>query len=447
MLTAGCTVGPNYRRPPVAIPPDYRNTPPGAPAGAASLADEKWWAVFQDPVLADLIRTAIRQSYDVRIAASRIVQAQAQVGIVRANEFPSLTASPGFLSERIAGFGAMFDLIQLEGLLSWNPAFWGEYRRASEAARAGLTAAEWNRRQVIATVVSSVAIAYFQLRELDLELSIAQETLADRRQSLELTETLFNGGAGTLLDVRQAEQLVETAAAAVPDTQRRIAQQEDLLSTLLGENPRSIPRGLPIGEQPLPPRVPPGLPSQLLSRRPDIQAAEQQLIAANAQIGIARAQFFPTLPLTAEGGVASSNLANLFTSNSTTWTFAAPVRQPVFTGGALKNNLKLAEARQQQAVLVYQQTIQQAFQQVSDALAAYARYREYASHQEALAAAARESARLSDVLYRGGAASYLAVLTNQTNYFAAQLNLARARLNERLALVQLYVALGGGWEA
>ena len=446
LALSGCTMGPNYHRPAVSPPPAYRNVPAGQPSTATSLGDEKWAAVFQDPVLQGLIRTAVQQSYDVRIAASRVLQAQAQLGITHADQLPTLSGSAGFTSERFAGFGLTFNLMQLGALFSWNPDFWGQYRRATEAAQANLLATDWNRRQVIATVVASVASAYFELRELDLQLSVSQQTLADRRESLQLTQTLANGGAGTLLDVRQAEQLVETAAAAIPDTERQIQQQEDLLSTLLGENPHGIPRGLPLVKQPVPPAPPAGLPSRLLERRPDIRAAEQQLVAANAEIGVARAQFFPSLPLTASGGVASSSLAGLFRGTASTWDFVLPLTQPIFNGGRLRSNLKLAQAQEQQAVLVYQQTIQQAFRQVADALAAYHGYREFRQHQEALTAAAKDAARLSDLLYHGGAASYLQVLTSQTNYYAAQLSLAQAELNERLALVQLYQALGGGWE-
>ncbi|HTX36015.1 MAG TPA: efflux transporter outer membrane subunit [Bryobacteraceae bacterium] len=445
-VLSGCTVGPNYHRPAVAVPPAYRNAAPGEPSTAASLGDQKWTAVFEDPVLDGLIRTALGQSYDVRIAASRVLQAQAQVGLARADQFPSISGSAGFTSERVAGFGALFNLIELQGLLSWTPDFWGQYRRATEAARANLLAADWNRRQVLVTVVANVSMAYFQLRELDQELAISQQALADRQESLRLTQTLANGGAATLLDVRQAQQLVETAAAAIPDTQRQILQQEDLLSTLLGENPHGIPRGRPLAEQPAPAALPVGIPSRLLERRPDIRAAEQQLIAANAEIGVARSQFFPSLPLTAVGGLASPSLAGLLRSSAPEWTITAPITQPIFTAGRLRSNLKLAEAQEQQALLTYQQTIQQAFRQVSDALAAYHGYREFRIHQEALTAAAQDAVRLANLLYRGGATSYLEVLTGQANYYAAQLNLARAGVNERLSLVQVYQALGGGWE-
>jgi multidrug efflux system outer membrane protein len=261
---------------------------------------------------------------------------------------------------------------------------------------------------------------------------------------LKLANILEQGGATSLLDVRQAEQLVETAAGTIPDTERQIALVEDVLSTLIGENPHDIPRGLPLIQQAIPEAVPAGLPSELLERRPDIRQAEQQLIAANARIGVARAQFFPSLPLTGAGGFESASLASLF--SGTAWNFSASLAQPVFTAGRLRSNLKLAQAQREEALLAYRQTIQQAFRQVSDALIAYTKYRQFREHQDLLTTAAQGAAGLSQTRYRGGAASYLEVLTSETNSFAAELNLARARLNERLALVQIYNTLGGGWE-
>jgi multidrug efflux system outer membrane protein len=445
-LLASCTVGPHYSRPPVTVPPAYRyDTAPGnAQPAAASLGDEKWWQLFQDDELQKLIRTALARNYDVQVAATRILQAQAQVGITRADQFPNLNGSAGYVSQKIPAFG--YNAIQLQGIFSWNIDFWGRYRRATEAARASLLADEWNRQQVISTLVMNVSMAYFELRELDLELEIAQCTLSSRRQSLQLTQTLANGGAAGLLDVRQAEQLVETAAEAIPEVQRQVGQQEDLLSTLLGENPHDIPRGQKLVEQPLPVTIPAGLPSALLERRPDIRQAEQQLVAANAEIGVARAAFFPSLPLTANGGVQSVNFANIISEGAGAWAITAPITQPIFTAGRLRSNLRLAEAQEQQAVLVYKQTIQQAFRQVSDSLLSFHKFREFREHQQVLTNSARDAARLSELRYKGGAASYLEVLTNETNAFSAELNLARAQLNERLSLVQIYNALGGGWQ-
>jgi multidrug efflux system outer membrane protein len=437
LLLAGCTVGPNYQRPRIAPPVVYRgDTNPSA----SSLGDEKWWTIFQDPSLQQLIHTALAQNYDVRIAATRILQAGAQLGITRADRYPTVSGSLDFDAEKIP-FGK-FDATELQASISYDLDFWGRYRRATEAARANLLASQWNRRTVISTLVSNVAAAYFQLRELDLELEISQRTLASRRQSLALTETLANGGATSLLDVKQAQQLVETAAAAVPELQRQISVGEDALSALLGQYPSDIARGKPLTEQPIPPAIPAGLPSRLLEKRPDIQEAEQNLIAANAEIGVARAQLFPDVSLTGAYGGAAIGLSHLVSI----YTLTPGITQPIFNAGRLRSNVRLSEAEQQQQLLTYQQTIQTAFREVSDALVGYQRFRESREHQELLTAAARDASGLSDMRYRGGAASYLEVLTNETNFFSAELNLARARLSERLSLVQLYNSLGGGWQ-
>jgi outer membrane protein, multidrug efflux system len=452
LLLASCMVGPNYRPPPVDIPPTYRAPSQTQPMTPASLADEKWWSVFHDQELQKLIRTALQRNYNVQIAANRILQERALLTITRASEFPTLSGGPtlsGVRSTSIPGVFSGYQYIAPEVTLSasWAPDFWGRYRRATEAARANLVAAEWSQKAVLSTLVSSIATAYFELRELDLALEIAHRTLASRQQSLRLTETLEQGGATSMEDVRQAQQLVETAAGLISDTERQIQQEENQISILLGLNPTEIARGEKLtGQEPLPPNVPAGLPSSLLERRPDIRQAEQQLIAANAQIGVAKAQLFPQISLTGSGGFESIGLHNLFTLSNGIWNFSAAAVQPIFEGGRLRANVRLAEAQQQQMVLSYKQTIQQAFGDVSNALIGYQKYREYREHQELLTHYAEDAANLSDVRYRGGATSYLEVLTSQTNYFSAELTLAQARLNERLSLVQLYNALGGGWQ-
>lgn len=453
ILLTSCLVGPNYKRPAVNAPTTYRGATPDLTGAdtAASLGDEKWWSVFQDEELQKLIRTGLSQNFDVRIAATRILQAQSEVVITRANQFPNVTAGPsitGVRSPSIPGIfpGYSYLADELGASVSWNIDFWGRYRRATQAARASLLAAEWSKRAVVSTFVENLATAYFQLRELDLQLDIAKQTLASRQQSLKLTQTLEQGGATSLVDVRQAEQLVEEAAETIPDTERQIAQTEDEISVLVGENPREIPRGRKLEEEPLPQTVPAGIPSRLLERRPDIQEAEQNLVAANAEIGVARAQLFPQLSLTGTAGLESIGLGNLFTSTNRAWTWTAGLTQPIFNAGSLRANVRLAEAQQQQYLLSYEQTIQTAFREVSDSLVAYRKYRDYRAHQEALTNAAREAANLSEIRYRGGVASYLEVLTNETTYFGAELTLAQAQLNERLSLVQLYNALGGGWE-
>lgn len=453
MGLAGCTVGPNYKRPTVNVPTTYRGEAPGQPAAAktVSLGDEKWWTIFKDEELQKLIRTALERNYDVRVAATRVIQAQAQLGITRADQFPSVSGGVGVSGTRSPAVPGVFNGYQyladsLNLSASWNLDFWGRYRRATEAARANLLGSEWARRAVLSTVVANVAAAYFQLRELDLELSIARRTLASRQQSLTLTETLANGGATSMLDVRQAQQLVETAAESIPEAEREIQTQENQISIYLGENPTDIPRGRTLTEQPLIPSIPAGLPSSLLERRPDIRAAEQNLIAANAEIGVARSQFFPQISLTGSGGLESIGLNNLFTLSNGVWNFTAGATQPIFEGGRLRSNLKLAKAVQQQDLLTYEQTIQQAFQDVSNALIGYRKFREFREHQEALTGYAQAADNLSHTRYQGGATSFLEVLTSETNLFSAELSLARARLNERLSLVHIYSALGGGWQ-
>ncbi|HMF61603.1 MAG TPA: efflux transporter outer membrane subunit [Vicinamibacterales bacterium] len=452
LAVAGCTVGPKYRRPEVAVPSMYRAADPGH-TEATSLGDAKWWEVFQDQQLQDLMRTALQQNYDVRIAATRILQARAQLGITRADQFPTVTGGASATEQRFAsstlapGFpGFQFGLFDLNASASWVVDFWGQYRRATESARASLLASEWGRRSVISTLVSNLASAYFQLRELDLELEISRRTLASRRESLRLTRIQADRGATSLLDVRQSEQLVYTASAQIPDLERRIEQQENQISVLLGRNPGPVTRGRALTEQPHAPEIPAGLPSALLARRPDILQAEEQLIAQNAQIGVARAAFWPQITLTAQGGTESAALTGLFSGPSGLWSFAANLTQPIFNAGRLRSKVRLAEAQQQQASLTYQQTIQTAFREVSDALIGYRKSREVREEQMLLTEAARSASQLSDMRYRGGVASYLEVLTNETNYFSAQLNLTQAQLNELQTLVQLYNALGGGWQ-
>lgn len=453
LLLAGCTVGPKYQRPKVDIPGAYRgeNSTEPSLASAESLGNEKWWNVFQDPVLQQLIRTALQQNYDVRIAASRVLQAQAQLGIARANQFPMLGGGAEAFSERNPKISTAFPSYeanagQINLSLIWNLDFWGKYRRETEAARASLLASEWGRRAVLDSVVSSVATSYFQIRALDLSLAISKETLATRQDSLRLTNVLAKNGSASMLDVRESEQLVYTAAETIPDLERQIAQQEDYLSILLGENPGGIPRGRLLTEQPNPPEVPAGLPSELLERRPDIREAEANLIAANAEIGVARAAYFPDISLTGTAGFESYELRKLFNASSGLWNTAGTLTQPIFEAGGLRSGVRLAEAQEQQMVLTYKQTVIQSFQQVSDALIAYQKDREFRQQQESLTSSAEEADRLSKVLYQHGGASYLQVLSSETNYYGAELNLAQAQLNERLALVQIYNALGGGWQ-
>jgi outer membrane protein, multidrug efflux system len=461
----GCSVGPNYKRPAATVPTAYRGAPPSngptesAPTSSTvpppsspettSLGDEKWWDVFQDNELQGLIRTALENNYDVRIAATRVLQARAQLGITRADQFPTVSAGGDVTSVRNPTIGPIpsyeLTLGEVVASASWNVDFWGKYRRATESARATLLANGWAQKAVIATLVANVASSYFQLRQLDLELEISKRTLGSRRDSLELTKTLEEHGINSLLDVRQSEQLVYTAAAEVPDLERQIEQQENAISILLGNNPGDIPRGLKLTEQPHSPEVPVGLPSSLLERRPDIRGAEQNLIAANAQIGVARAAYFPQIALTGTAGYESPKLTDLFQGPAGVWNLVGSVTQPIFEGGRLKSNVRLAEAQHEQLLLTYQQTIQGAFRDVSNALVAYRKFREFRIQQELLVESAQDAARLSETRFKAGTADYLEVLTNETNSFSAELTLAQAQGNELNALVQLYQALGGGW--
>jgi multidrug efflux system outer membrane protein len=452
LLASGCTVGPNYKRPTVAVPGSYRGTlsEQAAQTQVAEFGDQKWWDVFQDDQLRTFIRTALTKNYDSRIAASRVLEARAQLGITRADQFPSVGAGAGISDTRdsqskfLPAFETSTGQVTLAA--AWELDFWGQFRRATEAARANLVASEWARREVLSTLVANVASAYFQLRALDLQLEISKRTLNSRQESLRLTRILADGGSTTLLDVRQAEQLVFTASAEIPVLEQQIEQQENFLSILLGQDPEDIPRGQTLTEQRQPPEVPAGLPSALLERRPDIQQAEAQLVAANAEIGVARSAYFPQISLNGAGGFQSSALTSLFTGPAGALSFGASLTQPIFTGGRLRSQVRLAEARQQTAVLSYQQSIQGAFRDVSDGLVAYRKTREFRTQQELLFRSAEDAARLSHMRYNGGVTGYLEVLTNETNAFSTELGLVQAQLNELLAVVQLYQALGGGWQ-
>lgn len=448
----GCLVGPNYHRPSASVPQVYRGESPATPAAAAtSFGNQKWWQVFHDPVLVQLIHTALADNYDVRIAATRVVQAQAVLGITRASQFPAASVGAGLFSQRNPKVTKVFPAYQenagrLNLSLIWDLDFWGRYRRESEAARAQLLATEWGQRAVLSSVVTSVAATYFDLRALDSELEIAKRTLDSRREALRLVSVLARNGSASELDVSQAQQLVYAAGEALPDLERQIAQQENLLSILLGENPSPVPRGRQLIEQPVLTSVPAGLPSELLERRPDIREAEANLMAANADIGVLKAALLPDISLTATGGFESYALTQFISQPAKMWNTAVNLTQPIYAAGALRAGVTLAQAQWKQMVLAYQQAIQEALEQVSNALVACQKDRDFRIQQEKLTQAAQESDRLSMVLYRNGGASSLQVLTSETNYFAAELNLVQANLLERLALVQLYQALGGGWQ-
>jgi multidrug efflux system outer membrane protein len=463
--SAGCVVGPKYNRPVVNPPGIYRGTlapdiqpatnatPPPTPLGA-----EKWANVFTDPALQSLIAEALKNNFDGKIAADRVLEQQAQVGVTRAGQLPTV------------GVGATYDAIGLpSGLLSglsgggtqstktkyyeggittsaaWNLDFWGYYRRQTEAARAYLRATEWGRQTTYSTIVENVATSYFELRALDAELEITRHALAARQDSLRLTQKLEQGGSTSMVDVREAEQLLFTAQARIPDLERQIEQQENNLGILLGRAPGPIARGQSVADAPHPEAIPVGLPSELLERRPDIRRAEELLIQANANIGVARAQFFPQLSLSGTAGTSSSQLKGLVDSSNFYYYVIGSLSQPIFEGGKLRNNLRLAKADYQELLDTYQQTIAGALRDVSNALIAYNKTREFREQQTKLVESAADGLRLARMRYNAGSTSYLEVLTSDSNLYTDQLTLQTAQQQQALALVQLYNALGGGW--
>jgi multidrug efflux system outer membrane protein len=454
-LVAGCAVGPNYQRPNVQTPAAYRDLSDTAHAQAqaqsqaASYADLPWWQVFQDPQLQDLIHTALKQNYDLQLATERINEARAQVAVTRSSLFAQVQGTGDFSGGKESNFQTNYNFMLLTADAAFQLDFFGKLRRETEASRAQLLATEGARQTVILTLVSDVASDYFTLLELDLQLQITRETVNTQQDSVKLTNLRVEHGVATKLDVLQAQQVLDTANAQIPDLERQIAQEENAISILLGNYPQAVPRGRPLVEQSLPPDVPPGIPSTLIERRPDIRVAEQNLVAANAEIGVAKAQFFPQISLTGSGGGAfgrSSAFSSLMSSQLGIWSYGAQVSQPIFTGGALRGNLRMAESEHEQALIAYRKSIQQAFGDVSDALIGYQQFHQVRVRQEDTVKDLQESVRLSNLRYQGGTTTYLEVLDGQRSLFAAELTLAQARGNEYQSLVQLYRALGGGWK-
>jgi multidrug efflux system outer membrane protein len=450
-LVAGCAVGPNYHRPAVPTPAAYRDLSDNSqvPAQTASYADLPWWQVFEDPQLQELIRTALKQNYDLLLATERINAARAQVTVTRSSLFPQVQGDGTFQGGKEGTFQTKYNFLSLTADAAFQLDFFGKLRRATQAARAQLLATQDAQQTVILTLVSDVASDYFALLQLDLQLQITHDTIKTQEDSVKLNNLRVQHGVATKLDVLQAQQVLDSANATVPDLERQIAQEENAISILLGNYPQAVPRGHPLVEQPLPPEVPPGLPSSLLERRPDIREAEQILVAANAEIGVAKAQFFPQISLTGSGGGAfgrSSAFSGLMSSQVGIWSYGAQVSQPIFTGGALRGNLRLAESQHQQALIAYRQAIQQAFGDVSDGLIAYQKFHQVRVREEDSVADLQESVRLSNMRYKGGTTTYLEVLDGQRSLFTEELTLAQARGTEYQSLVQLYRALGGGWQ-
>jgi multidrug efflux system outer membrane protein len=458
-MLSGCTVGPNYRRPVVQTPTAFHapDESQQTEAQSASFADLSWWQVFHDPQLQELIRTALKQNYDLQLAVERVSAARAQVGIVRSNQFPMVSVNPEFSGGKTEQ-NIKSDVFSLAGDVVFQVDLFGRYRRATEAARAQLLGTQDAQQTVVLTLVSDVASDYFLLRDLDMQLQITKETVRTQEDSVKLTELRLQHGIGTTLDVLQARQVLDTANAQIPDLERQIGQTEDALNILLGNYPQGVPRGTPLAfetpngwtwSETLPPQLPAGMPSELLERRPDIRQAEQNLVAANANIGVAKAMFFPQISLLGTGGgswghseFAGTNIPAPVGVES----YAASATQPIFDGGYLRNNLRYAKSQDRQALIGYQQTIQHAFGDVSDALIAYDKNHGVRERQEQSVKDLQESVNVSLMRYRGGKSDYLEVLDSQRSLFNAELTLAQARNNEYQSLVQLYKSLGGGWK-
>jgi multidrug efflux system outer membrane protein len=450
-------LGPNYQRPAVPVPEQHRDTEPPAPGReAVSLADVQWFALFQDERLQALIQTALENNYDMRVAAARVLEAAAQLGVTRSFLLPTVDGTATVARDRIseerfaspaAGVSPEGNTFALGLALTWEVDIWGRIRRQTEAARAELLATEWAQRAVLVTVISQVASAYFALRELDNELAIAQRTLVSRQHSLRLTQLRLEQGVATRLEVRQAETLLYTAAATIPLVERQIGQTENAIRLLLAQPPGDILRGRILTEQPIPPEIPAGLPAALLERRPDIRASEEVLVAANAQIGAAKALYFPRISITGLLGIESAELDEFIKSSALTWSIGANALQPIFNYGRVRSINEATRASYLRLLAQYEQTIQTAFREVSDALIGYHKSREQRIQQEFLVEALRDRVELANKRFFGGLDSYLQVLDAERELFDAELNLARLQRDERLNIVELYRALGGGWES
>jgi len=444
----GCTTGPDYVRPAVDSPQNWRIDYPAA----AEASNTRWWEQFDDPVLDELIDTALRENRDVRIAAARVLEFAARVDITRAGFFPQLgyqgDASRNQASREVFGGVAAGDRTYSNYAaavnLGWELDLWGRIRRATEAARADLLAREENRRSVILSLVSAVASSYVTLRQLDRQLAISRETLEARSETLQLFEIKFRGGVISELELAQVRTEYEQAAAAIPVLERRIALAENALSILLGRNPGPIARGRDIDHL-VQPAVPAGVPSSLLERRPDIRAAEQDLVAANARIGVARAQYFPTISLTGLFGYASEQLGDLLQGSANLWNAGGTALGPIFTGGRLSGQVAASEAVQRQALVAYLQAVQTAFREVDDALVSVQKSREQLEAEGRRVAALAEYARLARLRYDEGYASYIEVLDAQRSLFDAQLQYVSVQGDVYSSLVGTYKALGGGW--
>jgi len=438
----GCMVGPNYKRPDVPAPPQFRAAE--SPQSQASLGDTKWFDLFQDEILRGLINDALHSNYDIQIAAQRVLQAEGQLAATRSGLFPQLgvhaEAGRTGVKSPTQSWGGAF------GAGSWEIDLFGKLRRASEAARADLLATQENQKVVMQTLVSQVASAYFDLREYDAELVYVAESIKTRQESVKLVAARVTGGVTSALELDQAKSLVASAQANLALLERAREQTENLISFLLGKQPGPVARGKSLTDQPQPPQVPAGLPSTLLERRPDLRVAEQQLIAANARVGVAKAAFYPSINLTAAGGAQTTDLLGVVNRSGFGFSMGGVVDLPIFDAGRRSGNYKTAKAQREEVLIGYQRAIQGAFRDVSDALVGYQKTKEYSSSQMVFTETLRDQSRLANTRYVGGVSSYLEVLDTERQRLTAEQELAQSQRDVLTALVQLYRALGGGWQ-
>ncbi len=443
---AGCAMGPNYRRPAVATPDQFYGA--SAAPTAASIADQPWWEVFRDPALRALIDEALRNGYDARIAAARVEEARARYGIAGAARYPAIGYSAGAERGHTSQYATPSDvtgsLIVANVSVSWEADLWGRIRRLNEAARAQYLATEEGRRGVILALVSEVASAYFDLRELDDELDIARRTRAAFQDTYDLFRRQLEGGTASGLETSRAEAALANESAQIPFLEQQIVAKENQLDLLVGRMPGPVSRGSSITDEPIPPQVPPGLPASLLLRRPDILESEQLLIAANANIGVAEAAFYPTLSLTGVLGGQSPELSTLLTSGRA-WTIGAGLLGPIFEGGRLRAQRRVAVAQFEEARLAYEQDVTSALGEVSTSLVALQKFGDEETQRARAVAANREAVRLATLRYESGLSAYFEVLDAMQQLLAAENDLARTRRDRLVALAQLYRSLGGGW--
>ena len=453
LCLTGCAVGPNYKRPPIPVPDTYRGA--SVPASTASLAETKWPDLFQDDALRQLITCGLEQNFDLIMAAERVQEARARFRIAFAEQVPSVSGGAQFLATRTSRVGSSlgaspasmdFSYTQAGLGMSWELDLWGRLRRLTESARAQFVASEEARHGIAVSLIADLASHYYTLRERDLELEIAQATRNIAERNLQLVRLRHDHGAATGLDVHQAEQLVFVTTARISEAERDIAHQENALNFLLGRLPGSITRPNAVDDFGLPAAIPAGLPSALLERRPDIRQAEALLVSANAQIGAAKANYFPNISLTSLMGGQSRALSNLLSGPASFLSVVPVANLPLFTAGQVGAGVRLTEAQKREMAANYQKTVYNAFREVSDALVRYDRTRQQRKQQDLLVSALAETDRLSNLRYQGGLDSYLQVLDAQRNLFQGRLTLAQLRLQELLSLVELYRTLGGGWQ-